>query len=155
MREALQRIGDGMRAIDREVWIRKAMTSIAGATSEVVVATDVRYANEIEALLGLHTSTTRVVRVLIYRPGLPPSLAASECQFAAALRGCAAGPSRAGLVAFGDAAKAQAGALFDFVLFNDRNHDDLAASAEELLAMMRGSALGKNASLFDAKGGGR
>ena len=154
MREALQRIGDGMRAIDREVWIRKAMASIAGATSEVVVATDVRYANEIEALLGLHTSTTRVVRVLIYRPGLPPSLAASECQFAAALRECAAGPSRAGLVAFGDAAKAQAGALFDFVLFNDRNHDDLAASAEELLAMMRGSALGKNASLFDAKGGG-
>ncbi|MEV4037717.1 hypothetical protein [Streptomyces umbrinus] len=68
VRDTLQRIGQGVRAIDEEFWLRTALKNVNAANEAGVpaVVTDVRYRNEAASLMrsGFHL-------IHIARPGVP------------------------------------------------------------------------------------
>ena len=72
MRKVLQLVGDGLRQVDERVWVRRALSRLAGAPAgSTVVFTDVRYPNEIAALRELeHAGEWRVLVVFLARPEL-------------------------------------------------------------------------------------
>ncbi|MGI5404135.1 hypothetical protein ACQEVG_32735 [Streptomyces sp. CA-135486] len=68
VRRTLQRIGQGVRAIDEDFWLRTALKKVTEANENgvPVVITDVRYPNEADSLrrAGFHL-------VYVDRPGVP------------------------------------------------------------------------------------
>jgi hypothetical protein len=68
VRRTLQRIGQGVRAIDEDFWLRTALKKVTAANEggSPVVITDVRYPNEAESLkrAGFHL-------LYVERPGVP------------------------------------------------------------------------------------
>lgn len=75
VRRTLQRIGQGIRAIDEDFWLRTALKSVqeANEAGQPVVITDVRYRNEAASLVaaGFHL-------LHIARPGVPQLVHESE-----------------------------------------------------------------------------